>query len=106
MYFLSSRSDLNSLGRAINSNVTDNNYSSVGLFLQSDLHILSTVIGCIQDLLTKIVVGTYGNNEDSFYGKYNKTSANKSTSNTYSVCFNTRYKNYQQSTATSKWEKL
>lgn len=66
MYFLSSRSDLNSLGRAINSNVTDNNYSSVGLFLQSDLHILSTVIGCIQDLLTKIVVGTYGNNEDSF----------------------------------------
>ena len=61
-YFLSSRSDLNSLGSSINRD----GHSSVGLFLQSDLHIISTLVGCIQDLLSKIVVNTSNNTEDSF----------------------------------------
>ena len=65
-YFLSSRTDLNSLGLSINSQVTDNNYSSVGLFLQSDFHIMSTIIGCVQDLLIKVVVGGTNDANNSF----------------------------------------
>lgn len=65
-YFLSSRTDLHSLGTNINSGVTDGNYSSVGLFLQSDFHIMSTIVGCVQDLLIKIVVGGTANSEQSF----------------------------------------
>jgi type IV secretion system protein VirB6 len=74
-YFLSSRGDLNSLGNALNKDAAasvDANgnasipFSSVGLFLQSDLHIMSTVVGCIQDLLTKIVVGSDNSHDQSF----------------------------------------
>gem|GEM_PF-6160375 len=64
-YFLSSRSDLNSLGNYINSSVTNDSYSSVGLFLQSDFHIMSTIVGCIQDLLIKVVVGGTDDAEQS-----------------------------------------
>jgi type IV secretion system protein VirB6 len=56
-YFLSSRSDLNSLGSFINSSVDDYIYYPVGLFLESDFHVMSTIVGCIQDLLIKVVVG-------------------------------------------------
>jgi type IV secretion system protein VirB6 len=56
-YFLSSRSDLISLGNNINSTVHHHKYEPVGLFLQSDFHIMSTIVGCIQDLLIKVVVG-------------------------------------------------
>lgn len=72
-YFLSSRTDLNSLGRAINSQATQSSYPSVGLFLQSDLHIMSTVVGCIQDLLVKVVIGTKNDLEDSFLRKIQNT---------------------------------
>lgn len=65
-YFLSSRTDLHSLGININSGVTNGNYSSVGLFLQSDFHIMSTIVGCVQDLLVKIVVGGTSDSQEPF----------------------------------------
>lgn len=77
-YFLSSRSDLNSLGsslvkqaRAANNTGDPSNtiYPSVGLFLQSDLHITSTIVGCIQDLLAKVVVGSSNDKNSSLLFK-------------------------------------
>jgi type IV secretion system protein VirB6 len=66
-YFLSSRQDLQSLGYAINRGKTsENGFSPVGLFLSGDLHVMSTVVGCIQDLLVKIVIGFSGEEEESF----------------------------------------
>jgi type IV secretion system protein VirB6 len=66
-YFLSSRDDLISLGIAITKPHRDaGDFPPVGLFLQSDLHILSTTLGCLQDLLAKIVVSSDGGVEESF----------------------------------------
>ncbi len=56
-YFLSSRSDLAGVGNAILNGSADSYKSSVGLFLRSDLHIISTVVGCIKDVLNKVVLG-------------------------------------------------
>jgi type IV secretion system protein VirB6 len=63
IYFLSTRTDLNSLGNSLIKNEKDGNYSPVGLFLQSDFHMMSTIMGCIQDLLIKVVVA--GNNDET-----------------------------------------
>ncbi len=71
-YFLGSRSDLNSLGNYLTKQVRlngNNQYSAVGLFLQSDLHITSTIVGCIQDLLAKVVVGSSSSQQDSLLFK-------------------------------------
>jgi len=66
-YFLSTRTDLQSLGAYLNAK-NDNSYdlSPIISFLRSDFHIISTAVGCIQDLLIKVVIGTSDNPENSF----------------------------------------
>ena len=56
-YFLTGRQDLNSLGKVL-AKFDDNGYSGTPVkgFLSSDLHVVSTVVGCIQDLLIKIFI--------------------------------------------------
>ncbi|RZI46017.1 hypothetical protein EDM53_04355 [Rickettsiales endosymbiont of Peranema trichophorum] len=57
-YFLGSRDDLNNLGVSLHFR-TINDISSNGPikeFLKSDFHITSTVVGCIKDLLIKVLV--------------------------------------------------
>jgi len=56
-YFITGRTDLNALGRNLNDD------DELGIkkkyvkdFLSSDMHIISTVVGCIQDLLTKVFI--------------------------------------------------
>jgi type IV secretion system protein VirB6 len=80
-YFLGSRSDLQSLGRAINQvrKGDDNSlaFSPVALFLMGDLHVISTVVGCLQDLLVKIVSGSSDDNlENSFLAQVQRAFAN------------------------------
>ncbi|MDA0939006.1 MAG: type IV secretion system protein [Proteobacteria bacterium] len=60
-YFISGREDLRSLGKAIDeANPASANppghIRAVSGFLRSDLHITSTIIGCIQDLLIKVFI--------------------------------------------------
>jgi type IV secretion system protein VirB6 len=80
-YFIGSRSDLQSLGRAINQvrKGDDNSlaFSPVALFLMGDLHVISTVVGCLQDLLVKIVSGSSEDNlENSFLAQVQRAFAN------------------------------
>ncbi|WPX97706.1 type IV secretion system protein [Candidatus Fokinia crypta] len=57
MTFLTGRLDLNSLGVGMQeSGNSTNSANSVAMFLSSDFHILSTVVGCIQTILVKIFV--------------------------------------------------
>ena len=56
-YLLEPRKDLHSLGESLS--LTDNagiSRKSVKLFLQSDFHFTSTVVGCLKDQLTKIFI--------------------------------------------------
>lgn len=54
-YFLIGRTDLYSLGKNIEKQTGSGApYESMVGFLQSDLHVISTVVGCIQDLLYKV----------------------------------------------------
>lgn len=60
-YFLTGRQDLNALGQWIGGNTTSTtggvtSYNSVALFLQSDLHLTSSVVGCIEDILIKVFI--------------------------------------------------
>jgi type IV secretory pathway VirB6-like protein len=48
-YLITGRTDLQSLGR----NLPDGSFAR---FLQSDMHVTSTVVGCIQDLLARSIV--------------------------------------------------
>ncbi len=71
-YFLTGRTDLNALGQFIDNSTTTSkdgvtSYNSVALFLQSDLHLTSSVVGCIQDILIKVFV--MPQNEDSSFLK-------------------------------------
>ena len=54
-YFITGRSDLNALGKSLRD--TDEfgiKKQYVKDFLASDMHIISTIVGCMQDLLTKV----------------------------------------------------
>jgi type IV secretion system protein VirB6 len=67
-YLLKSRTDLESLG---NANMGGAEKSSVNKFLRSDLHLTSTVVGCVKDMLLKIFMGSptgenVGNRETFF----------------------------------------
>ncbi len=54
-YFLTGRTDLWSLGSALpQSDSTGHSGNAIKGFLQSDFHITSTVIGCINDLIIKV----------------------------------------------------
>ncbi|CAL7959800.1 type IV secretion system protein VirB6 [Alphaproteobacteria bacterium] len=55
-YFRDSRTDLKSLGVALGNLTENGSYASVPRFLQSDMHITSTVVGCIEDLLVQVMV--------------------------------------------------
>jgi type IV secretion system protein VirB6 len=58
-YMIDDRTDLNSLGKAIIESPTDSkgvDRIAVGNFLASELHITSTVVGCIKDMLVKIFI--------------------------------------------------
>lgn len=62
-YLIRPRSDLASVGKAIEKNIPTNSNEvgdqrklAVAKFLQSDLHITSTVVGCVKDMLIKIFV--------------------------------------------------
>ncbi|MDJ1305394.1 MAG: type IV secretion system protein [Candidatus Midichloria sp.] len=62
-YFITGRSDLNALGKSLQD--TDElgiQKKYVKDFLSSDMHIISTVIGCMQDLLMKVFIETSGVN--------------------------------------------
>ncbi|AWD32933.1 putative VirB6/TrlB/TraH-like protein [Candidatus Fokinia solitaria] len=66
MTFLTGRVDLNSLGVGMQSSQgSTDSTNSVIMFLSSDFHILSTVVGCIQTILIKIFVNPT-NPEESF----------------------------------------
>ena len=54
-YLLKARKDLASLGEA---NMGGAESSSVNKFLLSDLHVTSTVVGCVKDMLLKIFMGS------------------------------------------------
>ena len=60
-YFLTGRQDLNNLGQWLEANTTSRDggvttYNSVALFLQSDMHLTSSVVGCLEDILVKVFV--------------------------------------------------
>ncbi|MDZ5762599.1 Type IV secretion system protein VirB6 [Candidatus Cyrtobacter comes] len=56
-HFLTGRTDLKSLGEALpNIDETGRGKSGTKRFLMSDLHLVSTVVGCIQDLLVKMFI--------------------------------------------------
>ena len=56
-YFITGRTDLASLGKYLQTN-DENGIKKqyVKDFLTSDMHVISTVVGCIQDLLTKVFI--------------------------------------------------
>lgn len=54
-YLLKNRTDLESLGKA---NMGGDADGSVNKFLRSDLHLTSTVVGCVKDMLLKIFMGS------------------------------------------------
>ncbi|CAL7959301.1 type IV secretion system protein VirB6 [Alphaproteobacteria bacterium] len=65
-YFLKgSRTDLRALGSELYNSATGE-HSSASLFLLSDMHLTSTVVGCIQDLLTVAFINP-ANNSTSFF---------------------------------------
>ena len=77
IYFGSGRTDLKSLGLSINKDalVTDiaGNKKSVSNFLMSDMHVTSTVVGCILDLLDKVFIDTRdGENQPTFFQNIQK----------------------------------
>ena len=77
VYFGSGRSDLKSLGLAVNKDSgvlsTDGNKKSISNFLMSDLHITSTVVGCILDILDKVFIDTRdGENQPTFFQNIQK----------------------------------
>ncbi len=59
-YLLKARDDLNSLGKAALNGVKD---ASVNKFLRSDLHMTSTVVGCVKDMLTQIFTTSLDGNK-------------------------------------------
>jgi type IV secretion system protein VirB6 len=74
-YLIQPRKDLQSLGASLSQTDQDgNSRKSVKLFLQSDFHFTSTVVGCLKDMITKIFIkapsggaGTHG--EKPFFQK-------------------------------------
>lgn len=65
-YFLGGRTDLQSLGAALAKN-NPGNPSPVPSFLQSDLHMTSTVVGCIRDLILKVMITSDDPQKPSFF---------------------------------------
>ena len=68
LYLKSGREDLQSLGAALpQQDHKGHNGEGVKKFLESDLHFTSTVVGCLQDLLTKTFIEPTNNGRDSFF---------------------------------------
>ncbi len=56
-HFLTGRTDLKSLGEALpNNDESGRGKSGTKRFLMSDMHLVSTVVGCMQDLLVKMFI--------------------------------------------------
>ena len=77
IYFGPGRTDLKSLGLSINKDSiltdSDGNKKSISNFLMSDMHITSTVVGCILDLLDKVFIDTRsGQNQPTFFQNIQK----------------------------------
>ena len=77
IYFGPGRTDLKSLGLSINKDSiltdSDDNKKSISNFLMSDMHITSTVVGCILDLLDKVFIDTRsGQNQPTFFQNIQK----------------------------------
>jgi len=70
-YILQPRSDLNSLGSAIlDSSLVGGSVASynipIGRFLKSDMHFTSTMVGCVQDMVTSILTSDVASSQKSF----------------------------------------
>ncbi len=59
------RTDLHRLGAEIET--ADGNSTSVSMFLKSDLHVTSTVVGCVNDLLIKVFITPSSFQGESFF---------------------------------------
>jgi type IV secretion system protein VirB6 len=73
VYFGSGRSDLKSLGLNISQSGSPDqgNPKSISNFLMSDMHITSTVVGCILDLLDKVFISA-GDQGSTFFANIQK----------------------------------
>ncbi|MFK7761424.1 MAG: type IV secretion system protein [Candidatus Midichloriaceae bacterium] len=73
-YFSKGRTDLKTLGLYINKDGIDNdqygNKKSVSSFLMSDMHITSTTVGCVLDLLERVFVNP--NDNSGFFSEIQK----------------------------------
>lgn len=65
-YFATNRLDLKALGLDLSKKYTHN---SVVMFLSSDMHFTSTVVGCLEDLLSQIMVYGVGAQKENFIHK-------------------------------------
>ncbi len=66
-YLIKPREDLHSLGKNLGPDEDGRSRKSVQLFLQSDFHFTSTVVGCLKDMVNKIFIKT-----PSGYNTYNQ----------------------------------
>mgnify|MGYP000688700821 CR=1 FL=1 len=64
-YFLSGREDLRSAGEYILTTTASN---QTGLFLTGDMHITSTIVGCLRDLLVQVFINPSNSGNNSFLG--------------------------------------